>query len=123
MAPVRDKVCLNHPHSAAVSRCLKCFKPLCSECVVIKNDQDFCSEECAQNHAETNRSIKEFGEKERKTKLAKLIKKLMLLTVLMLVGFLAYRYWIDHKEKVKETADELKNKTKQLRHNFGEKLN
>ena len=122
MAHAKDKVCLNHPQTSAVSRCVTCFKPLCSECVVKEHDLDFCSEACATNYSRTNESIKDFGEKEAHRKLAKLVKKFVCLAILVIVGFLVYRYWFGDKGDVKGTADHLKNKTRELKRNLDAKL-
>ena len=121
MALVGDKVCVNHPHTTAASRCVTCFKPLCRECVMKRNAQDFCSDECALNHVGTDISISEFKEKERRRTRAKLVKKFILIVILTVVGFVAYRYWIDNKEKVRKTTRQLKIKTIELKHKLGNK--
>ncbi len=42
----RASVCLNHPDRVATSRCHRCNKPSCGECVVVVPDGEFCSGEC-----------------------------------------------------------------------------
>ena len=122
MSQFADKVCLNHPDISAVSRCVTCFKPLCPACIVKRQGQDFCSEICAINYNTTNKSINEFREKEHSRKFARLIKRLIILAVLIVIVLLAFHYLKGQKDKVKETTDQLRNKTEQLKQNLSDKL-
>ena len=42
-------VCLTHNDRQAVTQCKTCFKPLCSECVIRRGRQAFCSPRCLEN--------------------------------------------------------------------------
>ena len=44
-------ICINHPSSAAVTRCFSCHKPLCERCVIHEGTGNFCSQHCATNYA------------------------------------------------------------------------
>lgn len=43
-------VCLSHIDRQAVTQCKTCFKPLCSECVIRRGRQGFCSTRCVDNY-------------------------------------------------------------------------
>ena len=49
-ANMEGKVCVNHPDTAAESRCTSCFKPICSVCIVEVQSEHFCTKECANKH-------------------------------------------------------------------------
>ena len=69
-------VCLNHPDREASTRCVTCFKPLCSDCVLRSGRKVYCSEECLQNDRRTSGSIGRFAARERAIQRKKLLIKL-----------------------------------------------
>ena len=64
MSQLGDKVCPNHPNATAVSRCETCFKPLCSECAISKEDKDFCSKTCETNYLQPTNPSTSLGNKK-----------------------------------------------------------
>ena len=122
MPELGDKVCPNHPNSLAVSRCETCFKPLCSTCIISRDSLDFCSNNCATNYFTTNKSIEEFREQEKRQKFVRLIKKLLVLSILILIGSLVFWFWVNNKEKVDDTTRELKDKAKGLKQTINDTL-
>ena len=110
-----DRVCPNHPQVRAVSRCASCFKPLCTDCVVKNDGNDFCSNQCSQNFTTTNIHFNEFNEREKRRKRTALIKKIVQLVILAGLGWFGYQYWAEHKEDIN---DRLKKKSEQLKKNF-----
>ena len=122
MSQLGDKVCPNHPNTIALSRCETCFKPLCSECAISKEDKDFCSKTCETNYFTTNKSIEDFRKQESRQKFVRIIKKFTLLAILIFAGFLLFWFWANNKEKVESTTDQLKDKAKGLKQSLDKKL-
>lgn len=91
-----DKVCRFHPDRQAVTRCTTCFKPLCPDCVLVAEGQDFCSRECADNCASHQARIEEFtahaAADRKRRRFRKRLKFLFLLVVLALLGGLAWYF-------------------------------
>ena len=98
-------VCLNHSNIPAAARCTTCMKPVCQECVVSVNSDNFCSETCAENHIRTSAEISRFKSKEKSGVLKKLI-------ILAILGALIWFGWTkkdDIKQKIDEQKEQMKN--------------
>jgi competence protein ComGC len=117
MADMEGKVCPNHPEVEAVSRCVGCFKPLCQECVVKEGSQDFCSSQCATNHAESSEHFGDAQANERKRKVKKLIKTLVVLIIVCVAVVFGMEYYKKNKdsvdEKLKNAKEQAIEKTQQ----------
>ena len=114
MANMDDKVCLNHTDVVAVTRCTGCFKPLCQECILERKGNNFCTDLCAAKHFATNKGIEDFAKDEKKRSFRRKIKKAAMLFLLVALCFAGYRYWTNHKEKIKTDVDALRHKAEEL---------
>jgi hypothetical protein len=113
------KVCPNHPEVPAVSRCTTCFKPLCQECAIVKENLDFCSDQCSTNHFTTNASIGAGLARDAAAKRRARIRRMILFLALLLVVFGFVFYWQtsmsdEDKAKIKKMGTEAVDKTKKL---------
>ena len=100
MANVEGKVCLNHTNVPAASRCTTCMKPVCTECTVTVNAEDFCSQTCAENHIRTSAELSRFKSKQK----SGLLKKIIILAIL---AGLAWFGW-QNKDKILKFVDDKK---------------
>jgi hypothetical protein len=97
MPNMGDKVCLNHTSTPATSRCTTCFKPICDECIIAENDEDFCCQICLEKHKRTSENI----EALERRKPSGLFKKIILLAIVSGAIYWAY----NNQTKVKEMID------------------
>lgn len=97
-----SSVCLNHPERAADTRCCTCFKPICADCAVRAEGEDFCSPECRDNYQSTRPAIDEFQSREARRRSARRRRRLILLIVLAVAGYVAYRYFRENPDAVRE---------------------
>ena len=105
------KVCLNHPDREATDKCIACFKPLCSECVVDFHGDSYCSESCRDGALKTTANIAEFQEKEKAAAKKRAIKKLIIFVILAgLIG--AAVYYVMHDKKLRNQLEEQAKKVK-----------
>jgi hypothetical protein len=88
-----NSVCLNHPDSPATTRCTTCFKPICADCVVRAEGEDFCSEVCKANYEGSRDSLERFQEITRRRRAARRRRQLVMLIVLGGVAYFGYRYF------------------------------
>ena len=88
-----DKVCLNHTDRPAIARCLSCRKPVCEECVVESNGEQFCSVICRQGHETTNANMATYREQTKGGGLFGLLIKLAI------IGAIAYFGWM-YKDQI-----------------------
>ena len=112
---MEDRVCPDHPEVQALSRCASCFKPLCADCIIKNDGNDFCSNQCSQNFTATNTHFNEFNKREKRRKRNARTKKIALLVILPVLGWYGYQYWAEHKETIK---DRLRNKSELLKKYF-----
>lgn len=115
MAKMSGQVCLNHTDRVAVTRCETCFKPLCDECVVSRNDIDFCSGTCAENYAASADRMADHAARSRRHRVRRLMKRLALLIILGVLAYCGYRWAVANPDRARELRRELENKTKALR--------
>lgn len=108
------QVCLNHTDRDAVTRCETCFKPLCDECVIARNDIDFCSGTCADNYAESAERMADQDDRARKRRARKRMKRLALLIILGALAYCGYRWANANPDRTRELRKELENKAKAL---------
>ena len=97
MPDMGDKVCLNHTSVQAVSRCTTCFKPICQQCIVQDNQDDFCSQICLEKHKRTSENIELLKSRKSSGVVGKLIK-------LVIVVGLIYAAWT-YRDKIQEMFD------------------
>ena len=110
-----EKVCVNHPELDAQSRCTTCFKPICSDCIEIRNGQDFCSELCAAKFFATNKGVEEFIKKDQKRQFLARIKKTAIFIGFLVLGIVFFAFWRINKVSVDNITDQITNKVKELR--------
>ncbi len=111
MANMEEKVCPNHPEDTAVSRCASCFKPLCAQCIIKSNGDDFCSDQCATNFSQSKEHFAEVTKRDKARKLKARIKKIIFLIIIAIIGYFGYKYWSDNKESINK---KLESKSKQI---------
>ena len=98
MADMLGKVCLNHTDTAASSRCVTCFKPLCDQCIITVNGEHFCGQICAQKHQSSNANIEAMRQRQPSSGFFSKAFKLLLL------GALIFWAWM-YKGKIIEIFD------------------
>ncbi len=89
---VTDQVCLNHTDRQAVTRCETCFKPICEECIVERDDVAFCSEKCAENYTESKDRIESYEIRQAAARRRKRMRRAAILIVLILAAF-TFHLW------------------------------
>jgi uncharacterized membrane protein YvbJ len=113
---VSNSVCLNHPDRSAETRCVTCFKPLCSECAIRDAEgNDFCSEQCRRNYENSRENVDNFHAQERRIKRRKKIRRLVILVILIVLGVAAYKHFKDNPDdlkKLKHSTETLREKAK-----------
>lgn len=105
MSNLEGKVCLNHTGIAAVARCISCMKPVCQECLVNVNSDNFCSDTCAENHIRTSADISRFKSKQK----SGILKKVIILAILGALIWLAWTKKDEIKQKINEQKEQIKN--------------
>ncbi|MCM8530489.1 MAG: hypothetical protein NE330_04945 [Lentisphaeraceae bacterium] len=105
MSSIEGKVCLNHTNIPAVARCTSCMKPVCQECVVNVNSDNFCSDTCAENHIRTSADINRFKSKQK----SGVMKKVIILAILAALAWFGWTKKEEIKQKIDEKKEELKN--------------
>lgn len=93
MATESGSVCLNHPDRPADTKCTTCFKPVCADCALQREELDFCSEQCAENYMQSAERISTFRDKERRDKRRRFVRKTLKWTVTVLVIVLVVWYF------------------------------
>ena len=92
-------VCLNHPDVNAAAKCCACGKPLCAECVMIFDDQKYCSEACRlKGLASQLRAAEVISEKRATAKRGKFKKFIVFLLILAAAAGAACFYAKNKKE-------------------------
>ena len=91
-ANMDGKVCVNHPDTAAESRCTSCFKPICSPCIVEVQNEDFCSKDCANKHFQNLAHQASLGSKSGGAKT--LIRSIIYIVILLALLFAVYHFVI-----------------------------
>lgn len=81
-------VCLVHIDRQAVTQCASCFKPLCSECVLRRGRQAFCSQQCLDNHLHSSGMIGRYLQHERAGRRRRRQTQALLVLVIALILFL-----------------------------------
>ncbi len=97
---LEGKVCPAHPDRPAVGRCIVCFKPVCKECLVRANGQDYCSQKCADTHAKTSKTFDRFIEQERLERRRRLIRRIVYTILFLIVAYVAISFWVRNPETV-----------------------
>ena len=85
---ISEKVCLNHTDTPAVARCICCFKPLCSSCIIPSGSDPCCSEKCKINHERTSSNIADIKSRDK----GGFGKTLIRLIILGAVGYACWMY-------------------------------
>ncbi|MCF7853353.1 MAG: hypothetical protein K9N51_01035 [Candidatus Pacebacteria bacterium] len=100
MAAIQDKVCRNHPDRPATERCDNCFKPLCEDCVLIRDGKPFCSERCFENQLEVSRNISSFETRRKREVLLRRRRRLVRATLMILLLGAVLAYILTHQSQV-----------------------
>ena len=79
----RTETCIVHHDRPAVTRCGRCHKPLCAQCVMSTADGKFCSQECAQKVADFRKAHKKRSTASRPIK--KLVKLVVWIVIILFV--------------------------------------
>ena len=91
-------VCLNHPDVNAIAKCAACGKPLCAECVMIYDNQKYCSEACHLKGLASQLRSEGVLEKKKKTdRKSGLRSFLIFIIILAIAGGAAYFYFQNKK--------------------------
>ncbi len=90
---VENMVCPNHPERAAATRCRACLKPICAECIVEVEGEDFCTKDCANNHFVTEAHMEKLRLREALRRRRRLIRRLIALALFLLLAGGAWFVW------------------------------
>ncbi len=78
--------CKNHPLKQAVTRCKRCNKPLCADCIMQTEIGVFCSDECYQATTEFMQKVSGEAPKRKVSLFQKKgFKQLIILVILLVV--------------------------------------
>ncbi len=102
MAENKVSACFFHDEKPSVVRCNVCMKPLCENCVLRSGNGSYCSRTCANNAEKAVEHINELNEVnaradeiEKKQRTQSFIINSIILFVIFLLFFMAWRfYWI-----------------------------
>ena len=97
-------VCLNHPDTNAVARCAACGKPLCAECVMICDDQKYCSEACHLKGLASSLRSEQVITKKRSTDRKSGMKKFITLLIIAAIAAGAAYYYSKNKKDIDKRA-------------------
>ena len=100
-----ESVCLNHPDTAAVTRCAVCGKPICSQCIVSKNGSNFCSEACASKASGAKDRVNDIQDTKKKTDKKSSVRTLIVIFFLIAAAAAGYFYYTQNKEQVDSMAN------------------
>ena len=108
-------VCLNHPNVEAVAKCCTCGKPLCAECVLIFDNQKYCSEACHLKGLASQLRTAEVISEKRKTNRKGGFKNFLVFIIILLLAAGAAFIYTKHKKEIDKRAsiglESLKSKT------------
>ena len=107
MPNMTGKVCMNHKNTPAVTRCVMCFKPLCTDCIIVSDDADTCSDACAVNYLNSAPLRNDMDRKEKLKKKQAFRRKIMRALVLIIVvaAILVYLTKFRRPELEKQAID------------------
>lgn len=113
---ITNSVCLNHPDQPAVTRCITCFKPICSQCVIDADGREFCSRQCVESYFSTRNMVDNYNAAAQQRKKR---ARIMLLIKLIILGGLAYGAYVyfrkepDKLRELQEKAGQITEKAKE----------
>ena len=97
-------VCLNHPDVNAAAKCAACGKPLCAECVMIFDNQKYCSETChLKSLASTLRAEQVIDSKRRADRKSGFGKFLTFIIIIAIAAGAVF-FYMKNKEAVNKHA-------------------
>lgn len=108
-------VCLNHPDTEAVARCVTCGKPLCAKCVV---GGKYCSQNCQTAGVAGAMRAGEVVNERKRTNSKAAGKAFLFFIIIVIAAVCAYFYYKANKSKIdntlKSTAAKVENTTKKV---------
>lgn len=99
-----DEVCEQHDGAVAVAHCTACGKPICRECTNAFGY--FCSAACLEDSrghvspVDRQRQVRESAELERAAWIGKLMGVIILVALLIGIGFLTWKFFLDPAGKI-----------------------
>lgn len=97
-------VCLNHPDVNAIAKCAACGKPLCAECVMIYDNQKYCSEACHLKGLASQLRAESVIEKKKKTDRRSGVRSFMIFVVILAVAAGAVYFYSQNKKTIDKRA-------------------
>lgn len=97
-------VCLNHPDVNAVAKCAACGKPLCADCVMICDNQKYCSEACHLKGLASSLRSDEVISKKRNTERKSGLKKFITFLIIAAIASGAAYYYSQNKKSIDKRA-------------------
>ena len=97
-------VCLNHPDVNAVAKCAACGKPLCAECVMILDNQKYCSEACHLKGLASQLRSESVIASKKKTDCKCGIKKFILFVVIVALAVGGAMFYSKNKKAIDQRA-------------------
>ena len=97
-------VCLNHPDVNAAAKCAACGKPLCAECVMIFDNQKYCSEACSLKGQASSLRAEQVIDSKRRADRRSGIGKFLTFIIIIAIAAAAVCFCLKNKETVSKHA-------------------
>ncbi len=97
-------VCLNHPDVNAVAKCAACGKPLCAECVMIFDNQKYCSEACHLKGLASQLRAENVIGKKKSTDRKSGAKKFFTFVIIIIIAAGAAYFYSKNKKAIDQRA-------------------
>lgn len=97
-------VCLNHPDTPAVTRCVTCGKPLCENCIVAGK---YCSDSCRNAGISGAQRAGEVVKERRKTNAKGASRAVAITLIIALIAACAYWYYQKNSRKFNAKGSKL----------------
>ena len=97
-------VCLNHPDVNAVAKCAACGKPLCAECVMICDNQKYCSEACHLKGLASSLRAEQVIDCKRRSDRRSSAGKRLTLVIIIVIAAAAACFYVKNKKHIDTRA-------------------
>ena len=97
-------VCLNHPDVDAAAKCAACGKPLCTECIMIFDNQKYCSEACYFKGLASGMRAEQVIGARRRTERRASAGKFFTLIIIVVIAAAAACFYVKNKKNVDARA-------------------
>ena len=97
-------VCLNHPDVNATAKCAACGKPLCKECIMIFDNQKYCSETCYYKGLASGMRAEQVISAKRRTDRSSSAGKFFTLIIIVIIAVAAACFYVKNTKAVDTRA-------------------